>query len=136
MGLWGWAELTIGIIVGCLPVMPKLFHDIGAKISGPLSFRFKYGVTAKHRLMNRTETPVANAFTKAQRPFANHVGSRISESSTDLYSPQVRLHGEQLTADRYDSLSLNEISRHEPIHPPSVLIATRRGDLEYGEYTI
>ncbi|KAM0794235.1 hypothetical protein BDR22DRAFT_895349 [Usnea florida] len=136
MGLWGWAELTIGIIVGCLPVMPKLFHDISARIAGPLSSRSKYGVTAKHGLMNRTETPKANAFTKVQRPFANQVDSRNSESSTDLYSPQVRLHGNHLTADRYDSLSLNGSSRHEPIHPPSVLIATRRGDLEYGENTI
>ena len=32
MGLWGWAELAIGIIVGCLPVTPKFFQHVGPKV--------------------------------------------------------------------------------------------------------
>ena len=135
MGLWGWAELTIGIIVGCLPVMPKLFQHIGAKTSGPLSFKSKHGVSAAHGLIDRNEPPKSNNFTEIQRPFADHVGSSISESSTDTYSPQARLHGEYLTSDKYDSLSLSAITTHKPTHPPSVVIATKRDDLEYGGKT-
>ena len=133
MGLWGWAELTIGIIVGCLPVLPKFLHHIGATASRTFSFTSKDGVSAAHGMMIRNEPPKENAFTKFQRPFANHVGSSLSESSTDTYGPQARLRGEYLAADKYDSLSLDAFSRHEPTHPPSVVIATRRDDLEYGE---
>ena len=131
MGLWGWAELTIGIIVGCLPVMPKLFQHIGAKISS--SFSFKYGISAAHGLIKTNEPPNADAFTKVQRPFANHVGSSVSESSTDMYIAFARLHGEYPTADEYDLQSLSAIAKDEPIRPPRVVIATRRDDLEYGE---
>ena len=136
MGLWGWAELTIGIIVGCLPVLPKFIHHIGATVSRTFSFTSKDGVSAARGLMSRNEPPKANAFIRVQRPFADHVGSSTSDSSTDTYGPQAQLHGEYLAADKYDSLSLNAISRHEPTHPPSVVIATRRDDLEYGEKTI
>lgn len=137
MGLWGWAELTIGIIVGCLPVMPKLIHHIRANTSRISSSTSRDGVSVAPGLINRNEPPKANAFTKIHRPFANHVGSNILESSSDTYySPQARLHGEYLTSDRSDSLSLNAITTHEPTHPPSVVIATRRDDLEYGEKMI
>ena len=136
MGLWGWAELTIGIIVGCLPVMLKLIHHIGAKISRIFSSASRDGVSAARGQINRNEPSKANAFTKIHRTFANHVASSVSESSTDTYSPQARLHGEYLTSDKYDSLSLSAITTHEPNHPPSVVIATRRDDLEYGEKMI
>ncbi|KAL8691956.1 MAG: hypothetical protein Q9218_002918 [Villophora microphyllina] len=37
-GLWTWAEITIGIIVGCLPVMPKFVHTLRSKIgTSPVS---------------------------------------------------------------------------------------------------
>lgn len=132
MGLWSWAELTIGIIVGCLPVLPKFIRHICSKVSRNFSSTSKDGVSAAHGLINSNEPPKANAFTKIQRPFTNHVGSSISKSSTDTYSPQARLHGEYLTSDNYDSLSLSAITTHKPTHPLSVVIATRRDDLEYG----
>ena len=136
MGLWGWAELTIGIIVGCLPVLPKFIQHIGATVSRTFSLTSKDSASAAHGLINNIQPPKANAFSKNQQPFANHVGSSISESSTDTYGPQARLHGEYLAADKYDSLALNAISRLEPTHPPSVVIATKRDDLECGERTI
>lgn len=137
IGFWALAELTVGIIVGCLPVMPKLVHHIGAKISRIFSSISRDGVSVAPGLINRNEPPKPNAFTKIHRPFANHVGSNILESSSDTYySPQARLHGEYLTSDRSDSLSLSAITTHEPTHPPSVVIATRRDDLEYGEKMI
>ena len=32
MALWTWAELSIGIIVGCLPTLPRFSQHIGTKI--------------------------------------------------------------------------------------------------------
>ena len=136
MGLWSWAELTIGIIVGCLPVLPKFIRHIGAKVCSTFSSTSKDGVSAAHGPIARKTLLKATAFTEIQRPFADHVGSSISESSTDTYSPQAQLHREYLTSDKYDSLSLNAITTHKPTHPPSVVIATRRDDLEYGGKTV
>ena len=133
MGLWSWAELTIGIIVGCLPVLPKFVRHIGAKVSSTFSSTSRAGVSATHGLINNIQPPKANAFTEIPRPFNKHAGSSISESSTDTYSPHARLHGEYLTSNEYDLRSLSAITTHKPTHPPSVAIATRRDDLEYGE---
>ena len=135
MGLWGWAELTIGIIVGCLPVLPKFIHHIGAIVSRTFSFASKNGVSAAPGLKNNIQPPKAHAYSKIQRPFAKHIGSSISESSTDTYSPQARQYEDYLASDKYVSRSLSAITTHNPTHPPSVVIATRRDDLEYGEKT-
>ncbi|KAL8860206.1 MAG: hypothetical protein Q9178_003470 [Gyalolechia marmorata] len=32
MGLWTWAELTAGILVSCLPVVPRFFQHIGPRV--------------------------------------------------------------------------------------------------------
>ncbi|KAL8819728.1 MAG: hypothetical protein Q9223_001916 [Gallowayella weberi] len=32
MGIWTWAEITAGILVSCLPVMPRFFQHIGPKV--------------------------------------------------------------------------------------------------------
>ena len=33
MGFWTYAELSTGIICGCLPVSPKFFQAVGQKVS-------------------------------------------------------------------------------------------------------
>lgn len=37
MGFWTWAEVTIGIIVSCLPVMPRFFRHCAPKASKLIS---------------------------------------------------------------------------------------------------
>ena len=32
MGLWTWAEVTIGILVACLPIAPRFFQHFGPKV--------------------------------------------------------------------------------------------------------
>ena len=32
MGLWTWAEMSIGVLVCCLPVTPKFFSSVNPKI--------------------------------------------------------------------------------------------------------
>lgn len=33
MGLWTYAELAIGVIISCLPVIPKFFQHVGPRVS-------------------------------------------------------------------------------------------------------
>ena len=133
MGLWSWAELTIGIIVGCLPVMAKFFQHASARVSKILSFRYKNEISPAQDVKTRDETPKANGFTKIQRPFTRHVRSSMSESSSDPYSPQARLRGDYLTPDNFVSSLPNATTADEPNQPSGVIIATRREDLEYGQ---
>lgn len=132
MGLWGWAELAIGIIVGCLPVMPKFIQHVGSKVLKTFSIRSKHEIRPAQNLKSRDKTLRADTFTKIQRPFAKYIGSSISESLSEPYSPQARLHGGYLTPGEFDSPVSNAIIAHEPIQLPCVVIATRRDDLEYG----
>lgn len=39
MGMWGDAELSTGIIISCLPIMPKFFQHVAPKAWKALSFR-------------------------------------------------------------------------------------------------
>lgn len=133
MGLWSWAELTIGIIVGCLPVIPKFFQHAGPRVFKILSFRSNYEIGPAHALKTRDEAPKTNRFTIIQRPFTTYVRSSISESLTDPYSPQARLHGEYLTPDNFVSSLPNATIADESTQTSGVAIATRRDDLEYGQ---
>ena len=134
MGLWGWAELATGIIVSCLPVMPKFIRHVGPKIYKTLSLRSDYKVDNNAHVMRaRRGIPKAKAFTKIQPPSAKCDGSDLSESLADLYSPPARLHGEYLPPVPFDSSLPSAIIALEPIRPPGVITATRRDDLEYGQ---
>lgn len=39
MGLWTFAEISIGIIVACLPLVPRFFQFVSSKMAGSFSFR-------------------------------------------------------------------------------------------------
>ncbi len=133
MGLWAWAELAIGIIVGCLPVMPRFFQHIGPKVYQTLSFGFKNEISPAHGLKDAHKKAKANAFTKIQRPFATYIRPSVSRSLTDTYSPETQFHDDCLTLDKLESSLPQVFIAHETVHPPGVIIATRRNDLDYGQ---
>ena len=39
MGMWTCAELSTGIVISCLPVIPKFFQHVGPQLSRALTFR-------------------------------------------------------------------------------------------------
>ena len=41
MGCWKFIEIAIGIVISCLPILPRLFQGFGSRIYGALSSRFK-----------------------------------------------------------------------------------------------
>ena len=136
MSLWGWAELAIGIIVGCLPVMPKFIQHVGPQIFKTLSFGSKYEVKPAHGLNAIDEVSKANTFTRIQRPFAKYGGPSISKSLTDPYDPQTRLHGDYPTSEIFGSSLPDAIIAHESTRPSGGTVATKRDDLEYGQSRI
>ena len=133
MGLWGWAELATGIIVSCLPVMPRFIQHVGPKIYRTLSLRNNHKFDNAHIMQPTQGIPKTKAFTKIQRPSAKCGASGISEPLDNPYHPPPRLHGEYLPPITLDLSLPSTITALEPTRPSGVTVATRRDDLEYGQ---
>ena len=133
------AELGIGIIVGCLPVLPKFLQYASVKVSKALSFASK--TTGKPRQdigqesKGQHNAPKANALTSIKRSFAKYnAGADVTESWSDRYHSRAKNHGDYLTLTEFDAPSLQAT---EPLQPSSLSggVATRREDLEHGPHT-
>ena len=60
LGLWTLAEVATGVIVSCLPVLPKFFQDIGPKIYRAFSITIKPSSTSgseNAQIMRRSSSP-------------------------------------------------------------------------------
>ena len=127
MGLWTWAELSTGIIVGCLPTLPKFFQHIGTKIH-----RSKSGTGSGRESSAATDAHSTNILAKVKRPFAKYgVGPSVCDSWNDPYSANAQLHDEYLSLDGFDPPLSQAFSASTGC--PGQGITTVRNDLEYGE---
>ena len=139
MGLWGWAELAIGIIVGCLPVTPKFFQHVGPKVSSVFTSVSKSKVQSDMSPTEGSKTsddiPQKTPCTKFQRPFATYnVGANISESFADPYFPRTRPDSDELhlTANELESARSKFVIVYEPTQSLDETATSRPGDLESG----
>lgn len=127
MGLWTWAELSIGIIVGCLPALPKFFQHVGPKIYRSLS-----GTGPGRGSSAAPNAPKLNVLAKVKRPFAKYeVGLSVSDSWNDASNS--RAHDEYFILGEVDASLPQATTLSTPILCPGQDIATARDDLEYGE---
>ena len=139
MGLWTWAEITSGILISCLPVMPKFFHSVGSKIHGTFSSSSK----PRSKLLqnsqptdNKKKMGVSIPFT---RPFDKSSGSSgHTEVIGDPCSQQIRHKGEYITLDEFDVATSGEDPNNgrRSVLREEEGTATRREDLEMGRYAI
>lgn len=129
MGLWTWAELSTGIIVGCLPALPKFFQHVGPKI-----YRTIPGTGSGRNSGAAIDTPQVIALAKFKTPFAKYgVGPSVSESSNDPYSLRARLQEGSVILDGSDVSLPRSTTFSAPNECPGQDIATARNDLEYGQ---
>lgn len=78
MGFWTYVEIAIGIIISCLPVLPRLFQAFGPRIYGAFSLRSK-------------TSGVTNSETKTSHTPIKPISGK---KSTDLYGVQTEVSGE------------------------------------------
>lgn len=129
-GLWSDAELSVGLLIGCCPVMPRFFQHVRPKLSEAFSLSPKSVSNLSHHPKGRSKTPTMNARAKIKSPLAKYkFGSVIAESITDPYT---QLHAEYYTLSESEASQRQAISAFAPAQVPDAGIATRRGDLEYG----
>ena len=126
------AELAIGIIVGCLPVMPKLFQHACVKISKALSFASKSAIKSGQKSQGISNAPKANALASIKRAFAKYkAGSDVTGSWGDLHLPRAEHHGEYLSLTDFGPSFLQATDFLQPRSRDGDTV-TKRDDLEYG----
>lgn len=127
VGLWSWAELSIGIIVGCLPTLPKFFQHIGTKFYRSTSGSGRESSAADY-------ASKLNVFARAQRPFARYgVGRRVSDFRAEPYNPRPQSLDEYLILEGFDASPTQVRSSITPTGWRGQGIATAREDLEYAQ---
>ena len=131
-GLCSDTELSVGVLIGCFPIMPKFFQHIGPKLSEALSFRSKATSSNGDNLGHRSMTPETHTLAKIENPVAKlKVGSGVVEPCNDPYA---QVHGEHYTWNGSEASQLQAATEFAPtqVRVPVAKVATRRGDLEYG----
>ena len=129
MALWTWAELAIGIIVGCLPTLPKFIQHIGTK------YHLKFSGSGTGRAASAVALPPkANVLPSVRRLFGKYgVGQSITDSWNDPDMPRSQYREEYLVLDEFDATPLPAAALNRPTRWPGKAIATAREDLEYAQ---
>lgn len=112
-GLWGLAELSAGIVVGCFPIMPRFFRHVGTRAYKICNIGSSITKSSSYNQSARTEPPRTDTFIKIK----NH---------SDRYDTGVdaQIHGEQYMLD--------ELPHNQAKMAAGIGIPTRRDDLEHG----
>ena len=125
-GLWSAAELAVGIITGCLPVMPKFIQHIGSKFHTMFSTQSMPASNSGHDPRSRPFN--FTTFTSIKSPFINR-STGLSTSDADTH-PYAQPHGEYCMLDEFGA------SQHQKgcnlIPTPGGGATTKQDDLEYG----
>ena len=129
MGLWTWAEIAVGIIVGCLPTLPRFFQHIGTKVH-----RNTHGPGTGGASSAVAVSPNANVLVSVKRSFAKYgAGRTVTDSWNDSYMPRTQHLDEYLVLDEFDAAPLQEHYPNASAGQPGQGIATAREDLEYAQ---
>jgi hypothetical protein len=140
MGLWTWAEITTGIIVSCLPVIPKFFQHFGPRVYQTLfssSSKSDTGLGPKSESTDaKNKIEVSVQFERRLDIVDGDVGDARLEAWCDSTHPHV--HAQQ----RSEYIGLAEadvsVSGNDPTGERrqglAQIRAARRDDLETGHY--
>ena len=129
MGLWTWAELSIGMLISCAPVLPKFVHHFSPKI-------VKYLNPSSKSSEPRTGscTPSAHSEPKVRGPSGKTMlfsprsdGRATPEISAELYDFK------SLSKDGY--LTLND-NIQTSIDDEADKSPTKRADLQGGHWSV
>ena len=135
MGMWTYAELSTGIVISCLPVIPRFFQHIGPKLSSAFTLRSKYtkdfGIEAASTTPSdkfRTEKLKLPSF---KHTFTSVVSTAKKDNDHELDSQQSLPKGEYVKL-REDAAFPRRNASKDITPMPAARLATARDDLESG----
>ena len=135
MGMWTYAELSTGIVISCLPVIPRFFQHIGPKLSSAFTLRSKYtkdsGIEAASTTPSDKVRSEKLKLPSFKHTFTSIVSTAEKDNDHELDSQRtlpkgeyVKLHEDAAFPGRNTSKELNPM--------PAARLATARDDLESG----
>ena len=136
MGFWTWAEVAIGILICCLPIMPKFFHHFHSRFSESLTpilrRTFNSNPDSKSAGVQDHNAGVLNLF---KRPLFEHYdGDSISHVLGNSHGPR---NGRFVTLGSLGSFNVTTLKGDGGLGQfpsPGEGPATKRQDLEAGRY--
>lgn len=126
MGLWCWAEVAIGILISCVPVLPRFFQHFGPKIvqyftlgSKPSTFKSSFNKSSNRIAAKIRALPDLKTHFSQQSD-----GPTTAELSTELDNVKRLPNGKYVMLDNFEA---------GPGEMEGTEIPTRRDDLEIGK---
>ena len=141
MGLWTYAELSIGVCISCLPVIPKFFQNIGPKLSSALT-TLKLKSTTKDSANNGSASAAKSKSSqraeagKLKLPSFKHTFTSIFSSDAEekddheLYNQQLLPKREYALLDEESAVPRRDDATRELGQMRQGKLATMRDDLE------
>ena len=139
MGMWTYAELSTGIVISCLPVIPKFFQHIGPQLSRALTSRHhKVTKESNHSdssASGKSSDPVRDE--RLKLPSFKHTFASVLSSNRDGDGDHELCSQPSLPKKEYFILSEETAvprrdSARDLVLMPRAKVATTRDDLERG----
>ena len=134
MGMWTYAELSTGIVISCLPVIPKFFQHVGPKLSSALTLRSKSTKDSRNESASAAPSDKVRA-EKLKLPSFKHtfasVAPNTQKDDLEMYDQETLPKGEYVQLDGETALPRRDSTR-DLIQMATAKLATTRDDLERG----
>ena len=121
-GLWTWAEVAAGILVSCVPVLPRFLQHVRSEVGN----NFKFGsISSKFATGSKDITDKSRNIFNSSAHLAKHRGGRDASSENSAESARQSKYlteGRYLELDDYDKMVADDKSTKD---------ATKRHDLEH-----
>ena len=107
MGLWTWVEITIGILVSCMPTMPKFLHYLNITLRSTFSSIGSWVSTPRPISASTNSETITGISARFRKFFGRQIGSRgFSKASSDSQSSPGNSKGRYLTLGMMSQFSV------------------------------
>ena len=136
MGMWTYAELSTGIVISCLPVIPKFFQHVGPKISSALTLRSRSTKESGNESASAAPSdkvrPEKLKLPGFKNTFISFLSVTEKDSDHELYDQKALPQGEYIKLHGEAGMPRRGATKEAIQTAAAVKIATTRDDLEKG----
>ena len=136
MGLWAYAEISIGIIVSCLPVLPKFFNHFGPRIYGSFSLQTWSVTLLRPKMRSTGNTDKTGTSSRLRRLFTERSGENSIPGIWNDSNHSSELKGAYINLDKYETQSPKSAGTNGITPTPVNGPATRREGLESSQCSV
>ncbi|KAL8832272.1 MAG: hypothetical protein Q9191_000371 [Dirinaria sp. TL-2023a] len=130
MGLWAYAELATGVIISCLPIIPRFFQELRPKIKMAFQLPGECETSPEKILKSHKALEKITASLKSKLPYSKRESISSSvEPSNEPPNQDARLTREAIPFEEYATVDAGSDTARESKHSPVSGIPATRSDL-------